>query len=165
MILIANILNTIEETYADGPGIRYSIYFAGCKHNCPHCHNPESWDFNNGIELTDTIINDIYKQIESNPMLTGITISGGDPLYSSKDLLKLLLKIKDLNKNIWVFTGFTIEELIDLNDTDINECLKYIDVLVDGPYKHELRNLSEFKGSTNQRYIYNPYNYIQKRRQ
>lgn len=143
------ILNILLQTMADGPGLRNAIYTAGCEHHCPGCHNPESWDFNAGEDMTiDDIVNSVIDDYSN------ITISGGDPFYQVKELKQLVKQIKTYNKNIWVFTGFTFEELKEKNDPDIEEILKNIDVLVDGPYIEEQRNLSKFKGSENQRIIY-----------
>lgn len=148
-----NIISIIKETYADGPGIRYSIYTAGCTHQCDGCHNPESWDFNSGEKLTEEYMLKIIEEIQSNPLITGITISGGDPFCNYEGLLYLLLRLKDLNKNIWVFTGYSFEDLIAKKNSIVLKCLEYIDVLVDGPYIKELRDTSQFKGSKNQRFI------------
>ena len=150
------ILQTIKETYVDGPGIRYSIYVAGCTHYCKGCHNPKSWNFNQGEELSVELVERIKSEIKSNPLLDGITISGGDPLHpdNAKGLLLLLQELNGLTDSIWVYTGYTIEEILDV-PIDFNQlyCLEYIDVLVDGPFREDLRDTSEFKGSTNQRYI------------
>ena len=150
------ILRRIKETYADGPGIRYSIYVSGCTHRCKGCHNPESWNFKKGVELTEELISEIKQDIKENPLLDGITISGGDPLHpdNAEGLLYLLQELSDLDMNVWVYTGYTIEELLS-PPIDYNQlyCLSYIDILVDGPYKEELKDLSGFCGSTNQRFI------------
>jgi anaerobic ribonucleoside-triphosphate reductase activating protein len=147
------ILKTFKETYSDGPGIRYSIYVSGCDHKCKGCHNPESWNFDQGEEVNEQVIRRIAEEIKANPLLDGVTISGGDPFYDPKGLSYLLHDISRLKKDIWVYTGFTIEELIAKDDSYIKVCLKYIDTLVDGPYIEELRNTDDFKGSTNQRFI------------
>jgi anaerobic ribonucleoside-triphosphate reductase activating protein len=149
-----NIIRRIKETCADGPDIRYSIYLAGCTHGCDSCHNPESWDFTAGELMTNQIIEEIKEDIINNSILGGITISGGDPMDNASGLLHLLQELAPLNKNIWVYTGYTIEEILNTNvDTDMIMCLKYIDILVDGEYKKEFHDTSDFKGSTNQRFI------------
>lgn len=155
-----NIISTIAETFADGPGIRYAIYVAGCTHKCKGCHNPESWKFEQGtpIEIALPII---LKEIASNPMLTGITISGGDPLESSSSLLTLLKALKENfpDKDLWVFTGYTLEELaykINEGEKDILSCLELIDTLVDGRFDISLKEDITFRGSSNQRFIHSP---------
>lgn len=149
----ARILKTFKETYADGPGIRYSVYLAGCTHYCKGCHNPESWNFNQGELVTESVINRMRLEIAVNPMLTGITISGGDPFDSPDGLLLLLEGFECLNKNMWVYTGYTLEQILASGDEAKLSCLRYIDILVDGEYKQELRDTSGFKGSTNQRFL------------
>lgn len=146
------VLSILKQTGADGPGLRNVLYVAGCSHQCPGCHNPESWNFTGGKDMTTQEIIDELIDSYSN-----ITISGGDPMYQSKDLHELLVTIKTNwpAKNIWVYTGFHIEDLTE----DQKACLPYIDVLVDGPYVEALRDLSDFKGSTNQRIIHNPSTY------
>lgn len=147
------ILKTFRETYADGPGIRYSIYAAGCTHHCKGCHNPESWNFNQGEPLTPAMVERYYSEINSNPLIDGITISGGDPFLSAEGLLQLLIGLSPLKKNIWVYTGFTLEEILSSRDPNKLECLSYIDTLVDGRFVQELRDTTGFRGSTNQRFL------------
>lgn len=159
-----NILSTISETFADGPGIRYAIYTAGCTHYCKGCHNPESWCFDQGEPLEKELPR-IIDEIKSNPMLTGITISGGDPLELPNSLLILLIALKEHfpDKDIWVFTGYTLEELankINEGDKNILLCLKLIDTLVDGRFEIDLKEEITFRGSSNQRFIKSPSNVI-----
>ena len=143
------LLRTFKETIVDGVGLRYSIYFSGCSHACPGCHNEYSWNPNNGIELTYKIFN----EINQNELLDGITISGGDPLFNPKDMLKVLKFLKEkTKKNIWMYTGYTLEEI--KKDDLRKKCLKYVDVLVDGRFIKELYDPNiKFRGSSNQRII------------
>lgn len=155
-----NIVSTIKETFADGPGIRYSIYTAGCIHHCKGCHNPQTWDPNIGVPYTEKL-DEIIEDIKKNPMLSGITISGGDPFLYPKDLYNLLLVLKTHfpDKNIWVFTGYTLEELAERAEQGKNFillALGLIDTLVDGPFIESLKIEGEFRGSSNQRFIENP---------
>lgn len=140
----------VKESYTDGVGIRYTIFVQGCDHKCNKCQNPETWDFNGGI---DCDIDDIIKDIKQDPLLDGITLSGGDPMYRPKEILELIERIKaETNLNIWVYTGFTFEEC--LGDKDRLEVLKKIDTLVDGRYEEQHRSLHlRFRGSSNQRII------------
>lgn len=159
-----NILATLPETFADGPGIRYSIYTAGCGHKCKGCHNPESWDFKQGKHLDEELPR-ILSEIAANPMLTGITISGGDPLYQPCALLSLLTSLKSRfpDKDIWLYTGFTLEELastINVGGYETYECLKLIDTLIDGRFEIDLKEDVTFKGSSNQRIIHSPSSFI-----
>lgn len=141
------ILDIIPGTSVDGPGLRTAIYFAGCAHHCPGCQNPQSWDFDSGIEMS---MDELIKHIVENDF--DVTLTGGDPLYQSHYLLPLLKKIKELGKSIWVYTGFRFEEI--LSDEIMRDLLPYIDVVVDGPYIEAQRDLHlRFKGSANQRLI------------
>lgn len=142
------VLDIVEGTSVDGPGLRTSFYFAGCHHACPGCHNPESWDFNGG-ELYD--LSDLIEIVKVNDF--DVTFSGGDPLYHPKEIAELSRRIKEeLGKEIWCYTGFVWEE-IQKNETLFN-AIQNIDVIVDGSFVESLRDLSLlFRGSSNQRII------------
>ena len=132
----------------DGPGFRTSIYCAGCRHRCPGCHNPQSWDFGGGREMSTE---EIMRIIVADPY-ANVTFSGGDPMYQATGFAELAHAIRRrTNKDIWCFTGFRFEELIQ---PEQRELLEQIDVLVDGPYVASLRNPDLlFRGSSNQRLI------------
>ena len=134
---------------ADGPGFRTSIYCAGCAHHCPGCHNPQSWDFKGGYEVTIEELLDIIKADE----FANVTFSGGDPFYQVEAFTELARRIKtETNKTIWCYTGFTYEEI--QADPRLSQILPYLDVLVDGPYVEALRDTNlRFRGSSNQRII------------
>lgn len=138
------ILN-ITETIVDGPGLRSSIYFAGCSHRCKGCHNPESWGFDGGEYITPQ---QLFNKIKDFASTKNITLSGGDPIQQpKKELIEFLKLLKKDNFNIWVYTGYTFEELD-------KEILSYIDVLVDGKFIEELKSDNcIYRGSTNQRLI------------
>lgn len=146
-------MNIYRETIIDGPGLRYSIYLSGCRHACKGCHNPESWNPLAGIPLTDFMIEQIIDEINANPLLDGITISGGDPFYNPSELTELLRNLKSQCKlKIWCYTGYTIEEI--MQDKNLSEPLQYIDTLIDGPYISELYDPTLlWRGSNNQRII------------
>lgn len=130
---------------ADGPGIRNVIFFQGCPHHCPGCHNPETWAiFGGRSEDIDDVLREVLE-----PHID-ITISGGEPFLQLECLEYILKKCKEAGKNIWLFTGYTIEII----KRDVPHILRYIDVIVDGKYDETKRDLSKFKGSSNQRIIH-----------
>ncbi len=143
------VLDIIEDTTVDGPGFRTSIYCAGCSHACKGCHNPQSWDFNGGREMTT---DEIMKIIEADPY-ADVTFSGGDPMYQAEGFIELARAIRErTNKTIWCYTGFTYEALLKMPKQ--RELLELIDVLVDGPFVESLRDPDLlFRGSSNQRII------------
>ena len=147
------LLMTYKETIVDGEGLRYSLYFAGCSHACPGCHNEYSWNPKHGNVLTYDKLEEIAKEINENTLLDGITISGGDPLFNPADMLKVLKFLKEkTKKNIWLYTGYTLEQVRE--DELRRKCLEYVDVLVDGRFVKELYDPNlKFRGSSNQRII------------
>lgn len=148
-----NLLYVYRETISDGPGLRCAIYLAGCRHACPGCHNVRSWDPLAGIPLTEAMVQDIIRDINANPLLDGITISGGDPFYDPQGLLWLLRRLRaGTTLPIWCYTGYTIEEL--LADEALRAPLHYIDTLIDGRYVEALRDPHlSWRGSSNQRIL------------
>lgn len=145
----------VDDSIVDGPGIRFTIFTQGCAHHCFNCHNPETWDFDKG---KDVDIDELISKIKRNPLLQGITLSGGDPLYQVNACLELVKKVKELNADldIIIYTGFTFEELaINFKkNNDLLSLLKLSDILIDGKYEDSLRDLTlRFRGSSNQRVI------------
>ena len=139
------------DSIVDGEGIRTVIWTQGCSHKCKGCHNPETWSFKDGYLVdVDSIINEIDK-LEGQD---GITLSGGDPLFQIDPCLEIVKYCKEKKLNVWCYTGFMFEQLLNMNNPKILEFLSYVDVLVDGPFILEKRSLDlKFKGSENQRVI------------
>ncbi len=144
------VLDILEETMADGPGFRTSIYCAGCAHHCTGCHNPHSWDFAGGREVA---VDELLAVIKADEF-SNVTFSGGDPLYQVEAFAELARRIKsETSKTIWCYTGFTYEEIVA--DERLSMILPYLDVLVDGPFIESLRDSElHFRGSSNQRIIH-----------
>ena len=144
-----SILDILEDTTVDGPGFRTAIYAAGCPNGCPGCHNPESWDINREHWMSTEEI--LEKVLADN--FADVTFSGGDPMFQPEGFTQLAHAIKEWSrKNIWCYTGYTFEKL--LRNPRQAQLLKYIDVLVDGKFKKELRDEElYFRGSRNQRLI------------
>ena len=144
-----SILEIVEDTTVDGPGFRTSVYSSGCPHHCPGCHNPQSWDIENGHAVE---IEEILKVILADPF-ADVTFSGGDPMFQPEGFTALARAIKQQsNKNIWCYTGFLFEIL--LQNPAQKALLEQIDVLVDGRFIEALKDEElRFRGSSNQRII------------
>ncbi len=140
-----------KESIVDGKGIRYTIFTQGCPHKCKGCHNPETWDKNKGQWKE---IDEIVDEFKKNPLLKGMTFSGGEPFWQSEPLYIIAKEIHKLNKDITVYTGYTYEELLTLDMPYVQELLSETDILIDGKFEEELKNLELlFRGSENQRII------------
>ncbi len=140
-----------EDSIVDGNGIRTVIWTQGCSHNCPSCHNPSTHSFDGG-ELVD--VEDVIERIENLSNQDGITFSGGDPMFQAKACSIIAKKIHELGMNVWAYTGFTFEELLDKGNKEILDFLSNIDVLIDGKFELSKKSLDiKFRGSTNQRVI------------
>ena len=139
------------ESFVDGVGLRSTIYISGCVHRCPGCHNPETWDPLYG-RLASAMIDEIAEEIASRSnLINGITLSGGDPFCSPREVSELLDRLPKVG-NIWVYSGFKYEQIIDSMEMQI--LLSKIDVLVDGPFVEALKDPTlAFRGSSNQRII------------
>ena len=144
-----SILEIVEDTTVDGPGFRTSVYSSGCPHHCPGCHNPQSWNIENGHPVE---VEEILKVILDDPF-ADVTFSGGDPMFQPQGFTELANAIKQQsNKNIWCYTGFLFEDLL-LNPAQ-KALLECIDVLVDGRFIEALKDEElRFRGSSNQRII------------
>lgn len=142
------IFGLVHESIVDGPGYRFAVFVQGCPHKCPGCHNPGSHAFDDGMEMTPE---SIIEQFTKNPLLRGITLTGGEPMCQAKDCLTLAKAAHEHGLDVWCYTGYTLKWLLQEANSDRLALLKEIDVLVDGPYIEALRSLSlEFRGSSNQ---------------
>ena len=142
------VLHIVEGTSVDGPGLRTSIYLAGCNHHCPGCHNPQSWDFKGGEERT---LDELMEVIAYNE--APVPLRGGDPLQQPEGTRALIHRIKqELGYNVWCYTGYTWEEIVA--DRALLDVVRELDVLVEGPFIEAERDITlYFRGSRNQRLI------------
>lgn len=142
------------DSVVDGPGIRMTVFFQGCPHHCEGCHNPETWDYD--AECMEMSVAEVLKLFDGDSILTGLTLSGGEPLSSRnfEEIFELVREMKKRNKNVWVFTGYTIDKVLDKYPNLREDLLPYVDVVVDGPFVLSQRDLMlDFRGSRNQRLI------------
>ena len=150
----------IKNDIAAGPGVCTSFFVQGCPNHCAGCHNPETWDFNGGKEFTNDVFNEIYQALTANNIRRNFCILGGEPLCEQNQLLTLLIirfvKEKLPNTKIYLWTGYYYENLISKKDNGkLQEILNTIDVLIDGPYVQEQRDITlAMRGSLNQHIIY-----------
>lgn len=147
------IAGTVRNSIVDGPGIRYVIFTQGCPHHCPGCHNPQTHDPAGG---QDADIEDILTQIQSDPLISGVTFSGGEPFMQPAALLPIAEAVKKQGKHLMIYTGFLYEDLLKMQETDasVRDLLALADVLVDGPFLLARRDLTlPYCGSDNQRVI------------
>ena len=144
-----SVLQVVHDTMVDGPGMRTTVYCAGCPNHCPGCHNPESWDIQHGTPVSVATLLD---ELLADPF-ADVTFSGGDPMFQAEAFVRLADGLRERSrKTIWCYTGFTLEQL--LRDGSSRELLCNIDVLVDGEFEVERKELNlQWKGSANQRVI------------
>ena len=155
---MSNYVKINKSDIANGPGVRVSIFFSGCEHYCEGCFNSEAWDFNCGKIIDDKVINEVIEAMRPS-YIKGLTVLGGEPMHPKNvyTLLALLRSIKKElpDKSIWVYTGYTYEDLVNMDFMQVYvSVLSIIDVLVDGRFEISLKDISlRFRGSSNQRLI------------
>lgn len=149
-----------KEDMSNGDGMRVVLWVSGCGHHCPECQNPITWNPEVGVPFDDAAKNEIFEQLDKS-YISGITFSGGDPLYpgNRREVLALMKEIKELypDKNIWGYTGYTWEQLFDdahFSKAEREELLSLCDVMVEGRYEKDLRDIKlHWRGSSNQRVV------------
>ncbi len=145
--MILQVIRVVDGTSVDGPGLRTSIYLAGCDHRCPGCHNPSTWPHDAGESVE---IDDIVAHVAENDF--DVTLTGGDPLYQPAGVGELVGRLKALGVNVWLYTGFTFEDV--MAHPRLRRAVSDVDVMVDGPFVEALRDETLlFRGSSNQRII------------
>ena len=148
------ICGLIQDSIVDGPGLRFACFVQGCPHRCPGCHNPSSHDPGGGQELP---VEEIARQLLSNPLTDGLTLSGGEPFAQPEPCLQLAQLAHAHRLTVWTYTGYTLDHLLAQGTSAQLALLRETDVLVDGPFLQSQRTLSlPFRGSANQRLIQVP---------
>lgn len=148
-----HLAGVVRESIVDGPGIRYTVFAQGCPHRCQSCHNPQTWCFEGGVE-TDT--GRIISEMKKNPMLKGLTLSGGEPFCQGMPMAELAREAHSSGYDVITYTGFTFEELLNKAKTEegVLALLEETDILVDGPFIQDQKSYDlRFRGSANQRII------------
>ncbi|KNZ70449.1 anaerobic ribonucleoside-triphosphate reductase activating protein [Thermincola ferriacetica] len=153
MVMKIRLAGLAKESVVDGPGLRSVVFAQGCPRRCPGCHNPDALDPDGGQEVD---IDEIVSTIVKNPLVKGVTFSGGDPFLQAAGFAALAGKLKDRGLNILTFTGYTWEELLALSERDKNvkKLIELSDIIIDGPFIEAEKDLNlAFRGSRNQRII------------
>lgn len=139
------------DSIVDGEGLRAVIWTQGCPHGCPGCHNPQTHPFDGGTSVASEIL---LKQLKAHFYLDGVTFSGGEPMAQAAACGELAQAVHQLGMNVWCYTGYTWEALMEAQDPDQSMFLEQIDVLIDGPFLLAQKSLNlRFRGSANQRLI------------
>ncbi|MCL6560762.1 MAG: radical SAM protein, partial [Firmicutes bacterium] len=125
------IAGVVRESVVDGPGLRYVVFAQGCPHRCPGCHNPETWDPAGGYEI---LLEELFADIILNPLLAGVTFSGGEPFLQAASFAALGVILREKGFNVVTYTGYTFEELLRMPDEGVQDLLAATDILIDGPF-------------------------------
>jgi anaerobic ribonucleoside-triphosphate reductase activating protein len=156
------IFGTADDSIVDGPGIRFAVFAQGCMQGCPGCHNPESHPYTGGSVVS---VDDLWHRVETNPLISGVTLSGGEPFDQAAAFAELARLAHKYHKDVWAYTGYLFEDIVDgtagkkLNNPHYDveaarDLLRNIDVLVDGRFDETQKSYDlHFKGSKNQRLI------------
>ena len=146
------VAGVIEESIVDGPGIRFVLFLQGCRLHCPGCQNPQTWDFDGGTLVPS---DEVLARIRENPLVHGVTFSGGEPFEQAEALLPLAKELKAQGYHLMAFSGFTLEQLVQ--KPECRALLEQLDLLVDGPFIEAQKSLDlRFRGSRNQRILNMP---------
>ena len=145
------IAGVVGDSIVDGPGLRLTVFTQGCPHRCPGYHNPQTHDFAGGY---DAEVEELFEQYRENPLLRGVTLSGGEPFCQPEPLAELARLVHGAGGDVFCYTGYTYEQLLGLDDPAVAALLREVDVLIDGPYLEAQRDLTLlFRGSANQRLL------------
>jgi len=141
----------VDDSVVDGEGVRLTVFVQGCPRRCPGCHNPEAQPYDGGTETTTDAI---LAKVDANPLLNGVTFSGGEPFTQPEALTEIARAVHARHLDVWCYTGYTLEDLQSMRLPVIDDLLSEVDVLIDGDFQYEQRDLTlRFRGSRNQRVI------------
>ncbi|MGI6518883.1 MAG: anaerobic ribonucleoside-triphosphate reductase activating protein [Bacillota bacterium] len=141
----------VDESVVDGPGVRLVIFAQGCPHHCPRCHNPHTWNMDGGALVA---AEEIVERLRANPVLAGVTLSGGEPFAQASEFGRLAAAISRMSLSVMAYTGYTWENIVQWRSPGVRLLLDNTDILVDGPYVDSLRKPGlKWRGSSNQRII------------
>ena len=147
---MVNLAGIVTDSIVDGPGLRTTLFAQGCPHHCEGCHNPETWDFSGGTEVSAEAALEIVK---SSPLCRGVTFSGGEPFAQAEGFAEIAKALKEQGYEVASYSGYTFEELLEGTEGQ-RELLQTLDVLIDGPFLMKEKSLEiAFRGSRNQRII------------
>ncbi|MGM9564524.1 anaerobic ribonucleoside-triphosphate reductase activating protein [Evtepia sp.] len=145
------IANTVNDSIVDGPGLRFTVFTQGCPHHCPGCHNPDTHDPQGGTEVP---VEDLAAMMGKNPLIQGLTLSGGEPFAQAADCARLAKAAHAVGWTVWIYTGYLFETILAKEDPAWRALLEETDVLVDGPFLEKEKSYElRFRGSRNQRLI------------
>lgn len=147
-----------KNDFTAAPGTSVTLYVQGCPHHCPGCHNPETWDYDDGEPMSNKLVYEIINSLNANGITRAFCVQGGEPLCPEnvEGVAQIIGRIKRLSPQtkIYIWSGYTLEELLSRKDKDVSYCLNKADVLIDGRYMEELRDITlPMRGSSNQNII------------
>ena len=150
--ITVNLYGAVDDSIVDGPGIRFAIFTQGCTHRCPGCHNPGAQPFDGG---TPSTADALWERVEANPLLAGITLTGGEPFEQADGLIELARRVREKGLTVWAYSGYLYEDLLaGIPSEAAALLLEQVDVLVDGLFLENLKSLDlRWRGSSNQRII------------
>jgi len=145
------IAGIVDDSITDGPGLRLAVFLQGCDKDCEGCHNQGARAMEGGKDYT---VEELWKRVKRNPLISGVTLSGGEPLLQAAALVPFSKMVREAGLDLMVYTGYTFEEIVAMDDADVFELLEHTNILVDGPFVAEKRDLTlRFRGSSNQRLL------------
>ncbi len=150
---VVMLAGVVQNSIVDGPGIRMTVFTQGCPHHCPGCHNPQTHPFEGG---TPTTVEELLQQVKDDPLVKGVTLSGGEPFCQAGPLAVFAAGCRELGLETAAYSGYTFEQLLELGKTDpgVPALLEQLDILIDGPFVMEKKSYElRFRGSSNQRTI------------